>query len=368
MSNSKCRWGILSTASIARKNWKAILKTGNAIVTAVASRDESRSLQYIKENQADSPFDEAPEAFGSYEALLASDRVDAVYIPLPTGLRKEWVIKAAEAGKHVMCEKPCAINAQDLEEMITACDKAGVQFMDGVMFMHSKRMPVMRTVLDDGEVVGDIKRITAQFSFCAPEEFFTDNIRMHSGLEPMGALGDLGWYTSRISLWAMNYEMPREVTARMLSSMGRVDSPDSVPTELSAELIWNNGVSGSFYNSFLTENQQLVHISGSKGFLTLDDFVLPFYGHELEFETNNSEFWTKGCKFVMEAHKRQHLINEFSEGEENSQEANLFRCFSNYVLEGEVDNFWPEVALKTQKILDACLESARNGGKAVTLA
>ncbi len=367
MSDRLCRWGILSTATIARKNWAAIFNSGNAIVTAVASRDESRSQNYINENQASVAFDPAPKAIGSYEALLASDDVDAVYIPLPTGLRKEWVIKAAEAGKHVMCEKPCGVTGDDLEEMIAACQNAGVQFMDGVMFMHSSRLPVMRSVLDDGEVVGQIKRIATQFSFCAPEDFLTGNIRMHSDLEPMGCLGDLGWYTARFSLWAMNYAMPKEVVGRMLSSTGRMDSPDAVPTEFSAELLWENGVSASFYNSFLTENQQLAHISGTKGYLTLDDFVLPFFGNEIGFETNNTVFDVNGCDFVMQGHKRRHVLNEFSNNTPDSQETNLFRNFSSIVLSGQTDDFWPEVALKTQKVLDACLESARNGSKPVTV-
>ncbi len=367
MSDQKCRWGILSTASIARKNWKAIMNTGNGAVTAVASRDENRSRSYINENQAEAPFYPVPKAYGSYDELLAAEDVDAIYIPLPTGLRKEWVIKAAAAGKHVMCEKPCGINKEDLTEMIAACDKAGVQFMDGVMYMHSKRLPVMRSVLDDGEVVGNIKRITSQFSFCAPEEFLTGNIRMHSDLEPMGCLGDLGWYNARFSLWAMNYEMPAEVNGRMLSSTGRDDSPHPVPTEFSAELRWSNGVSASFYNSFLTEHQQLAHISGDKGYLTLDDFVLPFFSNEVSFETNNSEFVVEGCEFTMEGHLRQHVVNEYSNGAPDSQETNLFRNFGDLVLSGKTDDFWPEVALKTQTILDACLESARNNCATVRL-
>ena len=100
-NNGMLRWGILSTAEIARKNWKAILNSGNGVVTAVASRNLDRSQRFIAGCQAQAPFSSAPQAVGSYEALLASKEVDAVYIPLPTGLRKEWVIRAAEARKHM---------------------------------------------------------------------------------------------------------------------------------------------------------------------------------------------------------------------------------------------------------------------------
>src|SRR5271170_5364629 len=118
---NKLRFGILGTADIARKNWKAIFHSGNCEIVAVASRDVERSRKFIAEGQAQVPFSTTPAAFGSYEELLASPDVDAVYIPLPTGLRKEWVMRAAAAGKHVICEKPCAVSAGDLEEMISAC-------------------------------------------------------------------------------------------------------------------------------------------------------------------------------------------------------------------------------------------------------
>jgi len=85
-----------------------------------------------------------PLAYGSYEELLDATDVDAIYIPIPTGVRKEWVIRAAQAGKHVLCEKPCAVTVADLEEMIDACRRHRVQFMDGVMFMHSRRLERVR--------------------------------------------------------------------------------------------------------------------------------------------------------------------------------------------------------------------------------
>src|SRR5687767_12355322 len=101
------RWGILGTANIARKNWKAIRNSGNGLLTAVASRELGRSRQFIAECQAAAPHPEPPRALGSYDELIRAKDVDALYIPLPTGLRKEWVLRAAAAGKHVVCEKPC---------------------------------------------------------------------------------------------------------------------------------------------------------------------------------------------------------------------------------------------------------------------
>src|SRR6188474_116084 len=139
MSTSTCRWGILGAAFIARKNWQAIRDAGNARLVAVASRDLARAQAFIAECQSSAPHPVVPEAMDSYEALLARSDIDAVYIPLPTGLRKEWVIRAAQAGKHVLIEKPAGCAAADVEEMIAVCERHRVQFMDGVMFMHGRR-------------------------------------------------------------------------------------------------------------------------------------------------------------------------------------------------------------------------------------
>lgn len=367
MSEQLCRWGIMSTAGIARKNWQAIRNAGNATIVAVASRDQAKAQSFIDECQAQIPFPSAPEALGGYEALLSRDDVDAVYIPLPTGVRKEWVIKAARAGKHVMCEKPCADTVAELVEMIDACRENGVQFMDGVMFMHSERMAAMRAVLEDGESVGRIRRVQAQFSFCAPDEFLTSNIRVNSALESLGCLGDLGWYTIRIILWALSYELPEKVAGRLLATRRNDDSPAAVPMEFSGELVFANGVSAGFYNSFQTENMQLVNVSGSKGYLQLDDFVLPFYGNRLSFETNSASFSTDGCDFHMEEHTRHYAVREYSDSKPEAQETNLFRNFSALALSGKTDDFWPSISLKTQQVMNACLESARNGGEEVAL-
>ena len=263
------RWGILSTAGIACKNWEAIRNSGNGVVTAVASRDAAKAQQFIDGCQAEVPFEDVPRAIEGYDEIIAADDVDAVYIPLPTGLRKEWVIKAANAGKHVMCEKPCAVSHADLVEMTDACAANNVQFMDGIMYIHSDRMPKLRAALDDPANVGNITRIASAFSFCAPPEFLAGNIRLSSELEPAGCLGDLGWYTIRATLFVMNYEMPKSLRATMLSSASRADSPDQVPTELSAELFFDNGISATFYNSFLTNHQQWLHVSGDKGNIRL---------------------------------------------------------------------------------------------------
>lgn len=368
MSDPICRWGILGGAGIAKKNWRSIRNAGNATLTAVASREQGRAEEFIRECQADVAFPQVPAAVGGYDKLLARKDVDAVYIPLPTGLRKEWVIRAAEAGKHVMCEKPCALNAADLREMIDACRRNNVQFMDGVMFMHSGRLEQVRHVLNDGVSIGEVRRIQAHFSFRAADEFLKENIRVSSELEPYGCLGDLGWYTARFALWAMEGRLPRKVTGQMLASHGRADSPQPVPTEFSGELFFDGGVTSGFFCSFLSAHQQHATVSGSKGWLHIDDFVLPFHGSEVGFLVENSQMAFRTCDFTMERHPRRMAVSEYSHGHPTAQETRLFRTFSDLVLSGQRDDYWPEIALKTQQVLDACLESARNEGAAVEIA
>ena len=361
MQQSICRWGILGTANIARKNWQAIRNAGNSSLVAVASRNRTRAQQFIDECQADVAFSPAPAACGSYEELLARKDIDAVYVPLPTGIRKEWVIRAAAAGKHVLCEKPCGVNGDDLRLMLDACRTNRVQFMDGVMFMHSRRLPLVRQVLEDDHSIGTIRRIASQFSFLAPDDFFTHNIRASNDLEPLGALGDLGWYNIRFSLWTMKEQLPERVAGRILARHG------DIPTEFSGELFFPGGASAAFYCSFRTQHQAWANISGTKGYLQLNDFVLPSYGSESSFEVNNSVFHVQGCTFNMEAHPRRFAVAEYSNNMPNSQETNMVRTFANAVVSGKLEPIWGETALKTQQILDACLQSAREGSKVVDL-
>ncbi|HEV8543855.1 MAG TPA: Gfo/Idh/MocA family oxidoreductase [Verrucomicrobiae bacterium] len=366
MNEKKVRWGILGGAQIARKNWKAIQNSGNGSVIAVASRDLARAREFVADCQKQAPMDSDPRALGSYEELVGSPDVDAVYIPLPTGLRKEWVLRAAEAGKHVVCEKPCAISPGDLREMIDTCRQHRVQFMDGVMFMHSVRLKKIREVLDRGGV-GEIKRITSAFSFAGTSEFFASNIRVNPVLEPYGSLGDLGWYCIRLALWTMKEQMPCAVTGRILKASETKAGQKETPSEFSGELLFDHGISSSFYCSFVTSIEQWAQISGSTGVLRMADFVLPFFGCENIFETNNPVFAIEGCDFNMEPHWQKFSTPEYSNSHPSSQETNLFRNFAAQILSGKLNETWPEIAFKTQQVMDACFQSAHQASQRITI-
>lgn len=353
MSANPLRFGILGAANIVRrKNWQAIYHSGNAIVAAVASRDLERTRQFIAERQAEAPFAITPRAYGGYEALIADEDVEAVYLPLPTALRKEWAIRAADAGKHIVCEKPCAVSATDLREILAACRRNRVQFMDGVMFMHNERLTRLRAVLDDGTRIGPLRRITSVFSFLGTGDFHERNIRTQGTLEPSGCLGDLGWYPIRFSLWAMNWQLPRRVTGRILARSGK--GADAVPLDFSGELYFDGGVSAGFHCSFLAANQQWAHLSGANGSVRVPDFVLP--------SSDNGVAWEVGYRPVSKAETGLELGTQTNA---RSQEAVMFRNFANQVRSGTLNTEWPDTVLKNQQVADACLASARADGKPV---
>ena len=346
----KLRIGFLSTAGIGKKNWKAIFHSGNCIVSAVASRDAQKSLKFIDDCQHEFAFTETPRAFGSYEALLTSPDLDAIYVPLPTGLRKELVVRAAQNGKHILCEKPCAANRTELDAMLAACKTNSVQFLDGVMFMHSPRLPKIRAALDDGQSLGQLQRMSSGFSFYFGDDFFQKNIRVDAALEPAGCLGDLGWYSIRFFLWTLNWQLPHTITAKILAQ-----SPSGAPTEFSAELFFDGGVSAEFYSSFLTAKQQWVAVGGRNGWLRLPDFIHPRNGYEPVFELNGTEVRTdSGTKCPPGA-------DPSGFGHATAQDTRMWRNFANQIFSGQLNEDWPMWARQTQKVLDACLAAGRSG-------
>lgn len=340
---TKLRWGILGTANISRKNWKAIWHSGNSIITAVASRNADRSRQFIAECQQEKAFDTVPAALGSYEELLASPDVDAIYVPIPTGLRKEWIVRAAQAGKHVLCEKPCGGSAADVREMIDACQRNRVQFMDGVMFMHNPRLDHIRETLNNETLFGDIRRITSHFSFFSDKDFRHANIRSDAALEPLGCLGDLGWYCIRFALWTMNWQLPREVTGRIISQTSSEKSKSPVPFDFSGELFFDDNISSGFFCSFLSAYSNWATVIGTKGQVRIPDFVLPKKSSEGALETDGT------------------LTDDLKLNPDTAQDANMIRAFATQVLSGKLNDAWPQWALKTQIVTNACLDSARAG-------
>lgn len=378
MTRKICRWGFIGAAAIARKNWKAVRMSGNSVVAAVASRDVARAEAFIHdcslecppviEQEDEHPTLTRPVAVGDYQELIDRDDVDAVYIALPTSLRKQWVIAAAKAGKHVLCEKPVAVHGDDAEEMIQACREAGVGFMDGVMFDHSARLPELRRSLKDPERFGTLRRIQTHFSFCGDDSFDQSNIRASADLEPHGCLGDLGWYCIRMSLWASGFQMPIAVAGRSIQTLDE----GRVPREFQGELRFEGDLTAGFFCSFHCVNQQTATLSGDRGYITIDDFVLPFVDAEVKWQTNTHDLQIHNCRWNFGRHSTSHAVKEHASGEPDSQEVRMIRNFaidvlqnSHHIAPGSIHA--ADVALKTQRVLDALRRSDAEFGAWVSL-
>ena len=171
----KVKWGVLSTADIARRETiPGMQKAENCELYAIAGR----SLE--KANQFKEAFG-FEKAYGSYDELLEDKEVEAVYIPLPNNLHKEWVIKAAKAGKHILCEKPMSGTAADTKEMIEAANEAGVILMEAFAYLHAPHMAKLKEQIDSG-LIGEVNMIESVFHTPGYE----DNIRIRRE-----TLGDL---------------------------------------------------------------------------------------------------------------------------------------------------------------------------------
>lgn len=318
------KWGILGTAKIATKVSKAIHAAEGAELVAVASRSLDRAREWGTAHGV-------PRAYGSYEELLSDPELDAIYIPLPPSLHAEWTIKAAEAGKHVLCEKPLAVTAAEAREMIAACRAHGVQLMDGVMWSHHPRTEAMRSAIDAGKL-GRLRTVTSAFSFdwgASPPE----NIRFHRELGG-GALGDVGWYCVRAILWAFG-DLPERVfaTARYYRD---------VDVHLTAILWFSDERIGTLDCGFDTVWRKWFEVAGTGGSLVCDDFVVPWNVEKARFWLHDSQ--GKGSEEIARS-----IV----------QEVKMIEHFGSIVRSGALDDYWPQIALATQQVCDALEASAR---------
>lgn len=185
----KVKWGVLGTANIAKgQTIPGMKKAENCELYAIAGRSLEKA-ELFKEMFG------FEKAYGSYAELLEDPNVEAVYIPLPNNLHKEWVIKAAKAGKHVLCEKPMSGNAADTREMIQACDDAGVIFMEAFAYIHSPLTKHIKEQIADG-LIGEVNMIESVFY----TKGYEDNIRIRR--ETLGgSVYDLGCYNITFVSW-----------------------------------------------------------------------------------------------------------------------------------------------------------------------
>jgi predicted dehydrogenase len=187
MTFAPVRWGILSTADINRRVIPGAHASGLVDLIAVASRDQRRAEDYAREWGIE-------RAYGSYDALLADDDVEAVYVSLPNTFHCEWSIRAVEAGKHVLCEKPMSRRAREVEEAFDAAERADRLLMEAFMYRHNPQTKRLTALVTEG-AIGELRVVRSCFSYGLYDE---DNIRLRADVEG-GGLMDVGCYCVSVS-------------------------------------------------------------------------------------------------------------------------------------------------------------------------
>jgi predicted dehydrogenase len=264
-SARRLRWGILGYARIARVSLiPAIRSSGNSELFALASRDSAKLEQ--------ARVDAAPRRlYGSYEEVLRDPDVDAVYVPLPNALHREWTLKAAEHGKHVLCEKPMGLTAAECREMIAAAEANGVKLMEAFMYRFTPRTRQVLDVLRSG-VLGEIKQVNAFFRFRLTN---AASIKLRPELGG-GSLYDVGCYP--INFLGMVADaiaggapgaggQPAKVAADCVREGG-------VDLNFSALLHYPGGLMATIQCGFSAHRRMQAEIIGTEGTLEVPDAFL----------------------------------------------------------------------------------------------
>ncbi|MDN3449536.1 Gfo/Idh/MocA family oxidoreductase [Planococcus sp. APC 3906] len=320
----KVRWGIISTANIAQSQLiPAIFRAENAEVSAIASRSNKVHAIASRLN--------IPKAYESYEEIVADPAIDAVYIPLPNHLHKEWVLKAAAAGKHILCEKPAALTAADAEGMIATCQSAGVKFMEGFMYQLHPQHARVKEIMASGEI-GDVKLIRSSHSFYLENR--VKDIRMDKSMGG-GALYDLGCYCIQ-AVRHLSEAEPVEVHA-----VSEIDAAAGVDMSASVNLKLDNGIAAIFDCSFDMASRNEYEVIGTKGTIKVPYAFRP----DINAGVGVIVVETAGSSRKEEIH------------------GDLYRLevehFSSAVLSGSPLAITADSTIRNMRVLDACFEASK---------
>lgn len=266
--NRQLNWGILGYARIARTQLiPALQASGNSRLQALASRDADKRAEALSQSPG-------IQTYASYEELLGDPAVEAVYVPLPNSLHHEWVIKALDAGKHVLCEKPLALNAEQAREMAAAAARNKRVLMEAFMYRYSDRTWQLRAILESG-VLGEIRHMNASF------RFFLDRvgtIKMQPALGG-GALYDVGVYPLNLLGLVSGGALPVAVHVEG-------EFQDGVDVNASVLLRFSSGMLATLHCGFNAFGQMGAEIVGTKGRVSIPD---PFLGEAGEITLHTAQ-------------------------------------------------------------------------------
>ncbi len=328
-TKKQVRWGILSTARIAAERLiPAFHESEIAELVAVASRDYERGRQFASKHSI-------AQAYGSYDELLADSSIDAVYIPLPNHLHREWAIRAMEAGKHILCEKPLSTSAADGMAMFAASQKNNVLLMEGFMYRFHPQTKRVRELLAKG-TIGQPRLIRVAHSFPLILQDRDDDFRWRAELGG-GSLADLGVYCIDTARHLFSAD-PIKVFAQSTYH------PDhSAEAETRVILTFPNDRVAIFDSSFLLTGRREYEVVGDKGRITAFHTYNPGRGVDVRIEIEHA------------GKKKAEMIK--AENEYLLEVDHLSTC----ILRNERPIITREDSIGNLRVLDALRESACNG-------
>lgn len=321
------RFAILGTARIAETVAPKIHSATGAELIGIASRDGEKSAAFAENFHI-------PRSYDSYQAAIDDPDVDAVYIPLPPSMHLEWTTRAAEAGKHVLCEKPLARNVDEADRMIAVCQNHNVVLMDGVMWYHTPRSKAIRDVVRNGQLE-ELRQCTSVFTF-RWDTMPMENLRMHRELGG-GSLLDLGWYCVGVTLLLFG-DLPQRVSAH-------AQWCNDVDTRLNALLWFADDRTATIECGFDTVRRRWFELAGSAAAMVCDDFTRPW-------KPEKPRFWIHDADGV----STEHVSTA------KAQEECMVEAFIRLVNDGRTEHEWLTLSRNTQLVCDALDESARGGG------
>ncbi|KAI9205143.1 putative AX110P protein [Polychytrium aggregatum] len=353
-AESALRWGVIGPGGIAHKVVRYGIHRAGHRVVAVASRSLEKAQAFAAKH-------DIPNVCTSYDELISRTDIDAIYIPLPSLLHKEWCIKAAQAKKHILVEKPVGRDTDEVREIIAACEANGVVFMDGTFWVHHPRTAEIKKTIESGEL-GTIRSVVSRFSYPGHTMDPKSEIRLNTNLEATGVLGDLGWYNIRYSLFVFGYELPVEVVGHIVER-----HPETGAARIFVGIMkWTDGRTSTFEVSFLATDIQRIDITGLDKSLWMDDFVLPFDG-TVNFFPSPEEFQpaTTATYYVSagigKAEERKAFVGDVI------QEQCMIQDFADCVAGRKSAKTFSDETLKVHQVIDAIWTSALNNGTPVRL-
>ena len=246
MAERILRWGILGAARINRRLIPALRASPGNRLVAVASREPARAAQYAAEWGIE-------RAHGSYEALLADREVDVVYVPLPNHLHAEWTIRAARAGKHVLCEKPLALTVDEVDAVAAAAREAGVVVTEGFVYRHQQQTLEVKRLVDGG-AVGKVQLVRGTFSFTLDRPH---DIRFRPEWGG-GCLWDVGCYPLSFARFVLGREPIEVVGTQVLGATG-------VDETFAGQLLFPGSVVAQVDAGFRSNPRTALEIAGTDG-------------------------------------------------------------------------------------------------------